>query len=137
MSYRTFVNNFQIFENNGYSKELINELNRQGANIGENDDCYAFVIKEIDPIIKIVDEYIKEKVNDIISQWQNPYDLTFFWSMVRKDIPLYERVDECVYGHLLFQSYKFVQYLYRNKLIEKNFIDGTHTILKKIVISGG
>lgn len=136
MSYRTFINNFQIFENNGYSKELIDELNRQGANIKENDDYYKFEIKEIDPIIKIVDEYIKEEVNDVISSWQNPYDLTFFWSMVRKEKPLYERVDNCVYGHLLFQSYNFVQYLYRNGLIKRN-VDGTHTILKKIVISGG
>ena len=56
MSYRTRINDFQILENNGYSKKLIKELNRQGANIKEeDDDCYDFEIKEIDPIIKIVD----------------------------------------------------------------------------------
>lgn len=136
MSYRTRINNFQIFENNGYSKKLIDELNRQGANIDEDDDCYDFEIKEIDPIIKIVDEYFKNKLNDTIQEGINPYDLTFHWSMVNKDRPLYDRVDNCIYTHYLFQSYNFMQYLYRNKLVKRN-ADGTHTILKKIVISGG
>ena len=68
MSYRTFVNDFQIFENNEYNKELIDELNRQGANIQENDDCYGFEIKEIDPIIKIVDEYFQKKLDETIQK---------------------------------------------------------------------
>lgn len=137
MSYRTFVNDFQIFENNEYNKELIAELNRQGADIKENDDCYSFEIKDINPIIKIVDDYIKEKVDEVIKQYQNPYDLTFFWNMRDEEKPLYERIDNCIYFGTIFQSYRFMEYLYNNRLIEKNFIDGTHTILKKIVISGG
>ncbi|MCZ6159122.1 hypothetical protein [Campylobacter ureolyticus] len=136
MSYKTFVNDFQILENGVYSEELIDELNRQGANIKENDDCYEFEIKDINPIIKIVDDYIKEEVNDVINHWQNPYDLTFHWSMKNKEKPLYEKVDNCIYSHLLFQSYNFMQYLYKNGLIKRND-DGIHTILKKIVISGG
>lgn len=79
MSYRTYINDFQIFENNGYSEKLITELNRQGANIEEDDDCYEFEIKDINPIIKIVDDYIKEEINDVIKHGQNPYDLTFFF----------------------------------------------------------
>lgn len=137
MSYRTYINDFQIFENNGYSEKLITELNRQGANIEEDDDCYEFEIKDINPIIKIVDDYIKEEINDVIKHGQNPYDLTFFWAIRDKERPqLYERIDNCLYSHILFQSYNFMQYLYRNKLVKRND-DGTHTILKKIVISGG
>lgn len=137
MSYRTRVNNFQIFENNGYSKKLINELNRQGANIKEDDDdCYEFEIKEIDPIIKIVDEYFQNKLNETIQEGINPYDLVFHLAMRNKDRPLYDRVDNCMYTSYLFQSYNFMQYLYRNKLIKRN-ADGTHTILNKIVIHGG
>lgn len=139
MSYRTRINDFQIFENNGYSKKLIKELNRQGANIKDNDDCddcYDFEIKEIDPIIKIVDEYFQNRLNDITQEGINPYDLTFHWAMINKDRPLYDRVDNCIYTHYLFQSYRFMQYLYNNKLVKRN-ADGTHTILKKIVIHGG
>lgn len=136
MSYKTFVNNFQILENGVYREALIAELNRQGANIKDRYSSYEFEIKEIDPIIKIVDEYIKEEVNDVIRQWQNPYDLTFHWTMINKDRPLYDRVDNCIYTHYLFQSYRFMQYLYRHNLVKRN-ADGTHTILKKIVISGG
>lgn len=136
MSYRTRINNFQIFENNGYSKKLIAELKRQGANIDEDDDCYEFEIKEIDPIIKIVDDYFQNKLNDTIQEGINPYDFAFHWAMRNKDIPLYNRVDDCIYTSYLFQSYNFMQYLYKNKLIKRND-DGTHTILKKIVIHGG
>lgn len=137
MSYRTRINDFQIFENNGYSKKLIKELNRQGANIKEeDDDCYDFEIKEIDPIIKIVDEYFQNRLNEITQEGINPYDLTFHWAMINKDRPLYDRVDNCIYTHYLFQSYRFMQYLYNNKLVKRN-ADGTHIILKKIVIHGG
>lgn len=139
MSYRTRINNFQIFENNGYSKELIDELNRQGANIKDDDDCddcYEFEIKEIDPIIKIIDEYFQNRLNDLTQEGINPYDLTFHWTMINKERPLYDRVDNCILTHYLFQSYRFMQYLYNNKLVKRN-ADGTHTILKKIVISGG
>lgn len=136
MSYRTRINDFQIFENNGYSKKLIDELNRQGANIDKDDDCYEFEIKEIDPIIKIVDEYFQNRLNETIQEHINPYDLTFHWAMINKDRPLYDRVDNCIYTHYLFQSYRFMQYLYSNKLVKRN-ADGTHTILNKIVIHGG
>lgn len=136
MSYRTRINNFQIFENNGYSKKLIDELNRQGANIDDDDDCYEFEIKEIDPIIKIVDEYFQNKLNETIQEGINPYDLVFHLAMRNKDRPLYDRVDNCMYTSYLFQSYNFMQYLYKNKLIKRND-DGTHTILNKIVIHGG
>lgn len=137
MSYRTRINDFQIFENNGYSKKLINELNRQGANIKEeDDDCYDFEIKEIDPIIKIVDEYFQNRLNEITQEGINPYDLTFHWAIINKERPLYDRVDNCIYTHYLFQSYRFMQYLYKDKLVKRN-ADGTHTILKKIVIHGG
>lgn len=136
MSYRTRINDFQIFENNGYSEELIAELNRQGANIAEDDDCYKFEIKDINPIIKIVDDYYKEKINEMIRRWQNPYDLTYFGSTRDEKRPLYERIDNCVYSHILFQSYGFMQHLYKNKLVKRND-DGTYTMLKKIVIRGG
>ncbi len=136
MSYRTFVNNFQIFENNGYSKELINELNRQGANIGENDDCYAFAIKDINPIIKIVDEYFQQEIKNLVQSELNPYDLSSNCFIKNKKKPLYERVDNLMYFHILFQPYNFMQYLYRHNLAKRNN-DGTHTILKRIVISGG
>lgn len=136
MSYRTRINDFQIFENNGYSKELISELKRQGANIKENDDSYKFEIKDINPIIKIIDEYFQNKLNETIQENINPYDLTFHWTMVKKDKPLYDRIDNCIYTNYLFQSYNFMQYLYNNKLVKRNN-DGSHTILKKIVISGG
>ena len=120
MSYRTRINNFQIFENNGYSKELIDELNRQGANIKENDDCYAFEIKDINPIIKIVDEYFQQEIKNLFQRKLNPYDLSSHWAIKEKKKPLYERVDNLVYFHILFQSYNFVQYLYEHKLVKRN-----------------
>ena len=136
MSYRTRINNFQIFENNGYSKELIDELNRQGANIKENDDCYKFEIKDINPIIKIVDDYFQQVIKNIFQEEENPYDLSSFCFIREKKKPLYEKIENVIYFSVIFQSYNFVQYLYRNELVKRND-DGTHTMLKKIVISGG
>ncbi|MCZ6162927.1 hypothetical protein [Campylobacter ureolyticus] len=136
MSYKTFVNDFQILENGVYSEELIDELNRQGANIKENDDCYEFEIKEIDPIIKIVDDYFQQVIKNIFQEEANPYDLSSFCVIREKKKPLYERIESVIYFSAIFQSYNFVQYLYKNKLIKRND-DGIHTILKKIVISGG
>lgn len=137
MSYRTFINNeFQMFETNEFNEYLIDELNRQGADIGEKDRYFKFAIKDINPIIKIIDEYFQNRLNEITQEGINPYDLTFHWTMINKDIPLYDRVDNCIYTHYLFQSYRFMQYLYRHNLVKRNN-NGTHTILKRIVISGG
>lgn len=74
MSYRTRINDFQIFENNGYSKKLIKELNRQGANIKEEyDDCYDFEIKEISSRTGRYDEnihkFVKDRSPETVTKW--------------------------------------------------------------------
>ena len=62
MSYKTWVNDYQIFGNNDYSEELINELKRQGMNEPDDDFIYSFEIKDINPVIKAVEKYLEQEI---------------------------------------------------------------------------
>lgn len=65
MSYRTYVgtsekNTIQILGNNESYQPLFEELKRQGIEINE-DGCFEGKIKEIQPIIDILEQYIWDK----------------------------------------------------------------------------
>ena len=60
MSYRIYVNNYQCLGNNECPGVLIEELKRQGAEI-DDDGCFdEFEIKELQPIIEALEQYIRD-----------------------------------------------------------------------------
>lgn len=69
MSYRIYVNDYQCLGNNECPKVLINELKKQGLKI-ENEDCIFdnFEIKELQPIIEALEQYIIDTNNWAINK---------------------------------------------------------------------
>ena len=60
MSYRIYVNDYQCLGNNECPGVLIEELKRQGAEI-DDDYCFdEFEIKELQPIIEALEQYIRD-----------------------------------------------------------------------------
>ncbi len=61
MSYRMYVNRYQFLGNNVCPQDLIEELKRQGCEM-DQDYCFRdFEIKQLEPIIEILEQYIIEK----------------------------------------------------------------------------
>jgi hypothetical protein len=117
MSYRTWVNDYQIFENNGYCRELIDELKRQG--MAEPDDgCYQFKVKDINPVIKIVDMYFEKEIKDREKRGIKMYDFKKH-GHITSDFPLHLKVAYLIEDAWLFQSYNFVDYLRRTGCIKR------------------
>ena len=64
MSYRIYVNDYQCLGNNECPGVLIEELKRQGAEI-DDDYCFdGFEIKELQPIIEALEQYIRD-INEL------------------------------------------------------------------------
>ena len=138
MSYRTWANDYQIFDNNDGSKELIDELIRQG--MAEPDDgCYSFEVTDINPIIKIVDKYIEKEIEEREKRGVKMYDFKNHWSL-KGNVPLYLKVHDLIENAVIFQSYVFVNYLLKTGCIER--VQSTpenpvYKIVKPITISAG
>ena len=138
MSYRTRANDFQIFENNGYCGELIDELKRQGMD-EPNDGFYSFRIKDINPIIKIIDKYIEEEIKEREKRGVKMYDFKNH-SHVTSDYPLHLKVTYLIEDAWLFQSYNFVNYLLCTgciKRVDDRLSAPVYEIKKPITISAG
>ena len=58
MSYRIYVNDMQCLGNNECPKVLVDELKRQGCNMDEDRCFHNFEIKELQPIISALEQYI-------------------------------------------------------------------------------
>lgn len=74
MSYRTYVkttdkDSIQILGNNESYEPLFNELKKQGIKI-DSDDCFFGKIKELQPIIDILEQYIWDKKKEVEEIWQ-------------------------------------------------------------------
>lgn len=70
MAYRTYVgttgkDSIQILGNNESYEPFINELIRQDIDVDEDDWCYDGKIKEIQPIIDVLEKYIEDKDKEI------------------------------------------------------------------------
>ena len=139
MSYKTWVNDYQIFGNNDYSEELINELKRQGMNEPDDDFIYSFEIKDINPVIKAVDKYIEKEIEKREKRGVNMYDFSDYYNLIGKE-PLYLSMQDLIKYGIIFQSYNLVDYLVKTGCIER--IHGTsgnpvYKIVKPITISAG
>lgn len=124
MSYRTWVNDYQIFENNGFCRELIDELKRQGME-EPDDGSYEFEVKDITPVIDIIDKYFEKEIEDREKRGVNVYDFKNN-SHITSHLPLHIKTEYMIEDALLFQSYNFVDYLLRTECIKR--IDSTFGI---------
>lgn len=72
MSYRIYVNDYQCLGNNEFPEVLRKALNKQGAKIYPSNDYsfHDFEIKELQPIIEALEEFIFE-IDEKISKRHN------------------------------------------------------------------
>ena len=72
MSYRIYVNNYQCLGNGEFPEVLRKALNKQGAKIYPSNDFifHNFEIKELQPIIEALEQYIFE-IDERISKRHN------------------------------------------------------------------
>ena len=78
MSYRIYVNNYQCLGNNECPEVLINELKRQGCK-PDGDNCFeSFEIKELQPIIEALEQYIIDTNNYFLNRKYKPQSIADF-----------------------------------------------------------
>ena len=81
MAYRTYVKttgkkSIQILGNNEYYEPFIAELKRQGIKVDE-DGIFSGKIKELQPIIDILEQYIWDKKKEVKEIWgENVFDMS-------------------------------------------------------------
>lgn len=84
MSYRIYVNNYQCLGNNECPKVLIDELKRQGCEF-DVDNCFEnFEIKELQPIIEALEEYIRNINEWTLNKKYNPHSIADFTDVFEK-----------------------------------------------------
>lgn len=85
MSYRIYVNNYQCLGNNEFPEVLRKALNKQGAKIYPSNDFifHDFEIKELQPIIEALEQYIFE-IDERISKRHNGVGLGDFTEKFQK-----------------------------------------------------
>lgn len=112
MSYRIYVNHYQCLGNNECPEVLRKALNKQGAKIYPSNDCIfkGFEIKELQPIIEALEQYIFE-IDNRISKRHNGVGLGNYteefqrWKRGSFTFEV-ENMVECGY---MFISYNFLK----------------------------
>lgn len=64
MSYRTYINGHEWLGNNEYSKEIFEELKRQGCSFDEEECAYNFEVKDLDGLVKATEKYIRRNIKN-------------------------------------------------------------------------
>lgn len=137
MSYKTLINGHQILGNNAYSKELIDELTKQGMSDPKDDDwCYEFEVKDINAVISAIDEYAKNCVRKRVQAGGKMYDFSDYIELIDEE-PLYVSMKSIIDYSYIFMSYNVVQYLLCTGCIEGELDDKIFVARKPIVISAG
>jgi len=85
MSYRIYVNNYQCLGNNECPEVLINELKRQGCEIDEDGCFHNFEIKELEPIIEALEQYIKNTNEWMLRRKYKPGSVADFSYLLEKE----------------------------------------------------
>lgn len=130
MSYRMYLNNYQICGNNEYIPELLEELERQGAVIQEGSIVKDFTIKEVEPVLNIIREYCVEQA-----------DFSKGYTPKKRTVELYNEDPYRVCSMLIedlyiFQYYNIIKYLIDNGFIrEKTCMNKEIEVLKEITFS--
>lgn len=85
MSYRIYVNGYQCLGNNECPTVLLDELKRQGCEIDE-DGCFKnFELKELQPIISALEQYIVDTNNWAINESYWKSSIADFTDILEKD----------------------------------------------------
>ena len=78
MSYRIYVNDYQCLGNNECPKVLIDELKRQGCEMNSDYCFHEFEIKELQPIIEALEQYIKDMNEWALNKKYKPSSIADF-----------------------------------------------------------
>lgn len=78
MSYRIYVNHYQCLGNNECPNVLIEELKRQGCEMDVDYCFHDFEIKELEPIIEALEQYIVDTNNWALNKKYNPGSIADF-----------------------------------------------------------
>lgn len=79
MSYRIYVNDYQCLGNNECPKALIDELKRQGCKFDNEDYIFKnFEIKELQPIIEALEQYIRDMNKWALNKKYKPCSIADF-----------------------------------------------------------
>lgn len=129
MAYRTYVgttgkDSIQILGNNEYYQPFIDELERQGVFVNE-DKCYGFEftdeyefetkpmpIKEIQPFIDILEQYIWEKDKEVKTYNEDIFNLRPTEKTIIKDFTF--RMRDIKENGYIFVTANLVDYLKDN-----------------------
>lgn len=126
MSYRTYINDTQIFGNNEYYPEWINFIKSQGIPVSEEfiyeGDLHDFMaaLMVTESIVTRLNKERNEKNQRLISHGHNPEKSIFDFSEIPENLSKYntgDRFDTALFDELLdtvHQGYAFLPYqLYR------------------------
>lgn len=120
MAYRTYVGttgkeDIQILGNNEYYQPFVDELVKQGINV-DDDGCYGFkensVIKDIQPFINILEQYIWDKDKETKNYNIDIFNLRPNEKTLIKDFTF--RMRELKEDGYIFVSANLVDYLKEN-----------------------
>ena len=120
MAYRTYVGttgkeDIQILGNNEYYQPFVDELVKQGINV-DDDGCYGFkensVIKDIQPFINILEQYIWDKDKETKTYNTDIFNLRPGEKTLIKDFTF--RMRELKENGYIFVSANLVDYLKEN-----------------------
>lgn len=79
MSYRIYVNDYQCLGNNECPQVLIDELKKQGCKFNNEDYIFEnFEIKELQPIIEALEQYIRDMNNWSLNKKYKPCSIADF-----------------------------------------------------------
>ena len=87
MSYRIYVNKYQCLGNNECPQVLIDELKRQGCKFDDEEECTFenFEIKELQPIIEALEQYIRDTNDWAVNRKYKPCSIADFSALFEKD----------------------------------------------------
>lgn len=112
MSYRIYVNDMQCLGNNECPKVLIDELKRQGCNMDEDGCFHNFEIKELQPIISALEQYIVDANDWAVNKSYWKRSIADFTDIFEKDKDygngLTWRVSEYIECGYLFVTFNFL-----------------------------
>jgi hypothetical protein len=117
MSYRIIARNqygkvFQLFGNNEYPEDFINELVRQGCKPDE-DGCFVdFKIKELQPVIESMERYIYKTYLNLKDSYGSIFDISYVVDDFCKDtkytIPMWKRIEIGIDNGFAFIIHNFI-----------------------------
>lgn len=142
MSYRIWAEKengeyFQLFGNNEYPEEFIDELKNQGCEIDE-DGCFeSFEIKELQPIINSINSYIIKVAENTKKYGDSIYDFSSdFENYKNKSVPLWLGIEMKINWGYMFIVHNLISF-FSNEIDKSNPLNYKIKDNCKIIFSGG